>query len=205
MTPTQYLVSSPSRTGTINMQVMLMATGVKVLASHSPYIDIDYENTCLIILNRYDRFAAIMSHVMADRTKEYDNYTNQVIEPFRVSCSGKHSYFAHKNRWNKWYEQRHDFSLPWARVEKFYFEDFLNNSEYVYNRLELSAVSKFVPTVKCPYNARDFVINYDECRATFDRLEEYDVMFDPTNDETVYINTKPTEIIDINPELSTDH
>lgn len=206
MTPIQYLISSPSRTGTINMQAMLMCAGVKVLVSHSPYIDIDYKNTCLIILERHNRFAAIMSQIMADCTKEYHNYTNLVIEPFGVPCSGKQSYFAHKNRWNKWYTRRHDLSLPWDRVENFYFEEFLNNPEYVYSRLGLTALIDFIPTVKCPYNAQDFVINYDECRATFDRLQEYDVMFDPTNEyETTYTNTKPLEIIVPDPEMSTDH
>jgi hypothetical protein len=175
----QYLVTSPTRVGSHYLLSLLHATGVHAAKTHNPIIKTRYENTCLIIMRRHDAFSAIMSSAIADRTRQYNNYTGSDTIPFEIDCNLESGEMIHRFRYNKWYYGYIPQSFPWAAIENFYFEDVVNNHEYVYNRLNLTPAKPIILPEKSPHKYQDLVINYQECFETFQYLRQHEIRFVP--------------------------
>lgn len=165
-----YVVSSPARVGSHYLLSILESTGVNCAKTHNPFfVKTNFENTYLIILNRRERFEAIMSCVVFHRTKQTNRYDDAIdILPFELS----HLEFSHCYFDNKFYSQQHDLSQPWKKVEYFYFEDFLNNANHVFERLNLKQrKNQIIYPPKSPYDYRDSVKNWQECKNWFEEYE----------------------------------
>jgi hypothetical protein len=65
----------------------------------------------------------------------------------------------------------HDLTRLYDLVEKFYYEDFVNDYDHVLNRLGLTAIDP-VTTVPAPYNYLDIIINHQELFEVYNQLEK---------------------------------
>lgn len=123
---------------------------------------------------------SIMSMLIAEKTNEYINYSNRHIEKIYIDCDGIDSKLYHAYMWYKWYWESHDLSRPWQRVERFYFEDFLDDYQWVYTTLDITGVTGIPKkTEKCPYMANKIIQNYDQCVATVAEWETQPIKFQP--------------------------
>jgi hypothetical protein len=146
------------------------STGKQIDKTHDPKQQADYENTCLIILNRRNRFRAIMSSAVMLQTNQYSVYYPVLdIAPFAIT----EDTFEHLYRFNKFYSQQHDFSQPWKKIEWFYMEDFVGNSQHVFERLGLTQLRKIQYLQRSPYRYQDSVINIEQCKKWYLELEDF--------------------------------
>lgn len=175
----QYLVTSPTRVGSHYLLSILHATGVVAAKTHNPIINTRYENTCLIIMRRHDAFSAVMSSAIADRTHQYDRYFGIDLEPFEIDCNLESGEMVHRFRYNKWYYGYIPQFQPWAAIENFYFEDVVNNYQYVFDRLNLIPTKPVTLPQKNPRRYQDFVLNHEECFETFQYLRQHETNFIP--------------------------
>ena len=165
-----YLVSSPTRVGSHYLVKIIDSTGEPTDKTHDPRQQAEYENTCLIILNRRNRFRAIMSSAVMLQTKQYSEYYPVLdIAPFAIT----ENTFEQLYRFNKFYSQQHDFSQPWKKIELFYMEDFVSNSQHVFERLELTQVREMQYSQQSPYRYQDSVINIEQCKKWYLELEDF--------------------------------
>jgi hypothetical protein len=174
----QYIVTSPTRVGSHYLISLINSTDAIATKTHNPYLKTTYEKTCLVILRRWDVFAALMSSCIADRFKEYGNYSKTKRGPFAIDCSPKGEFAMHF-RFNKWYYPQINLTLPWARVEHLYFEDFFKNHQHVFDRLTLAQTKEITLPRRSPNQYQDLVTNIDECRELFRQLSESERWFVP--------------------------
>jgi hypothetical protein len=165
-----YLISSPYRVGSHYLQSIINSTGNQVIKTHDPKILVDYENTCLIIVNRKNKFAAIMSMLVAGYT---NSWHGEVKELPTFLCTVSKEELLKNYQINKYYHLLHDLSKPWAKVERFYFEDFLNNPTYVFESLNLVNSQRILYPEKSKYRHQDIVANIDECKKWFLEFEDH--------------------------------
>ena len=163
-----YLVSAPTRVGSHYLMAIIGSTGEIADKTHDPRREVDYKNICLIILNRRNRFRAIMSALVTYQTKQYNNYVPMDIESFTVGQEE----FLLEYKFNKFYEQKHDLSLPWKRIEYLYFEDFLNYPDHVFEKLNITRKNEIIWPQKSPFRYQDLVTNVDECREFYQHFED---------------------------------
>jgi hypothetical protein len=174
---TQYVVSSPSRTGSILLCNILKSGGATdILHTHNCFFSVENpKSTVLIFSARRDLFRSIMSCLIGKRTGifNYFDKTYQVpsIEPFAINCNSSNSEFALQYQWHKWYSQSHDLTKPYSRIETLYLEDFVNNHQYVYDKLKLTQQQEIVIPIESPYKYQELVINHQQCKEMFDQLE----------------------------------
>lgn len=176
----QYIVTSPTRVGSHYLISLINSTDAWATKTHNPYLKTVYEHTCLVILRRRDVFAAIMSSCIADRFKEYATYSNKKHKTFAIDCSASGE-FANHFRFNKWYYPQINQTLPWARIEHLYFEDFFNNHQIVFDRLNLIPIKEIKLPVRSPNRYQDLVTNIEECREFYHRLVTTEKWFTPIN------------------------
>ena len=165
-----FLVSSPPRTGSHYLQALLSSANAISIKTHNPWYELDYSNTCLILLSRRNKTAAILSNLIGQRTGQWTDY-KITPEPFLVDCY-RGSDLYHSYMFNRWYEKSHDFSRPYAKIQHFCFEDFVNNHDHVFLRLGLTPVARLMLPHLCPYSYRDIIINYQECIQT---IQQWDI------------------------------
>ena len=163
-----YLISSPTRVGSHYCIAIIGSAGVSTEKTHNPKLVVDYENTCLVVVNRRNRFRAVLSASIGRVTNQYHNYVLTNVEPFAI----EQEIFKQEYIFNRYYMQQINTALPWARIELMYFEDFFNNFNYVYQRLDLTQKTPIELSEKSPFNYRKIVTNIDECREYFLHLED---------------------------------
>lgn len=178
----RYLISSPGRSGSHIVAAMIQSADLPIIHTHYPLFPTDDDTkTGLIIVQRRDLFATIMSNIIVNHTGQTTEYTKTDFEPFTVT----YEQFATQYNWHRWYYDNHDFSRPWGLIKTLYFEDFINNYNFVLQELNLvkkpklilelgnpELVEQFNPnfTVKAPYNYRQLIINHEECREFLNQL-----------------------------------
>ena len=175
----QYVVSSPSRTGSTLLCNILSSGGVRLtdlLHTHNCFFMVeDPTSTVLIFSSRRDLFRSIMSCLIGKRTGifNYYNKTYQApsIDPFAINCDSDDSEFVLQYHWHKWYIQSHDLTKPYSRIETLYLEDFVNNHQHVYDKFGMTKQQEIVMTIESPYKYQELVINHQQCKAVFDQLE----------------------------------
>jgi hypothetical protein len=131
----------------------------------------DCANTALIIVKRRDAFASIMSNCIVWHTQQSTIYSNQTIAPFAVSEENfLWQYVSHM-----WHSKSIDLSTPYAVIEEFYFEDFVNDHQHVLDRLGLVSnpfrARRLNFLNKAPYSYHNVVLNYKQLKVLFDQLD----------------------------------
>jgi hypothetical protein len=164
---TQYVISGPARVGGNLLADIIRSCGAKATHTHNPLLEFDdYANVVLIIVNRHDKFAAIMSNCIVWHTGQSVTYNLIKIEPFLVTPE------TFIQRYVDNMDQKHDLTRNYKSVNMFWYEDFVNNHEYVCERLNLIQVSPLLlHAVPAPYNYKDLIINYQDLKNIFDQLE----------------------------------
>jgi len=179
------VISSPSRVGSTLLQQIIASAGftpprASLISTHNPFYLPTGSCSALILVSRKNLFNAVMSTIVAQRTKEFTYYTNKSTVPFEVDCSPAKE-FSNQWNWHKYYWKCCTNLDHYRLVEKFYFEDFVDNFDHVYSRLGIQPVIKNPSvTAKSPYKYQDWILNYDECFEKFQWLE--------TNSKSVLIN-----------------
>ena len=199
-----FLISSPTRCGGQYLEALLRSTTLipkdtpdapaSLIKTNDPLYELDYSNTCLILLSRRDKAAAILSSLISIRSGQWAEYKT-VPEPFLVNCdpippvwsdvvtssprppsesetSRVGLYLNYK--FNRYHEQSHDFSRPYAKIQRFCFEDFFGNHDHVFSTLGLSPALEITLPPPCPYSYRDIIINYEDCIQTIQQWDQYE-------------------------------
>jgi hypothetical protein len=175
---TQYVVSSPSRTGSTLLCYILASGGVtNILHTHNCSFSVENPmSTVLIFSARRDLFRSIMSCLIGKRTSIF-NYVDKTyqapkIEPFAIDCNSSDSEFVLQYNWHKWHIQSHDLTKSYSRIETLYLEDFVNDYQYVYDKFGLiQKQQKIITSVESSYKYQDLIINHQQCKEIFDQLE----------------------------------
>ena len=186
-----FLISSPTRCGGQYLEALLRSTTLipkdtpdapaNLIKTNDPRYELDYSNTCLILLSRRDKAAAILSSLISIHTDQWAEYKT-VPEPFLVDCDPIPPPWSEKSRvglylnykFNRYHEQSHDFSRPYAKIQRFCFEDFFGNHDHVFSTLGLSPVREITLPPPCPYSYRDIIINYEDCIQTIQQWDQYE-------------------------------
>jgi hypothetical protein len=144
---------------------IVQAAGRPAIKTHNPRLELeDYDQWTLILLDRRDRFAALMSTMIMDHTGQYDHYDPICHDRWSVECDTKTSAFYityWQLRTN--YLLQHDFSRPYGRVMRMWYENYANNHNLVYKQLELSQSKPIKYPERSPYDYRKMIINWEEC------------------------------------------
>ena len=166
---TQYVISGPTRVGGNLLTNIIKSCGQQAIHTHNPLLEFDdYGKVVLIIVNRRDRFAALMSNCVAWHTGQTTTYNITKVEQFLVTPEA----FIRQYVDNIDQNQKHDLTRNYKSVKMFWYEDFVNNHEYVCERLNLIQVSPLLlHAVPAPYNYKDLIINYQDLKNIFDQLE----------------------------------
>lgn len=170
-----YIISAPGRCGGHLLEGIIRSTGqTTVIRTHDPLLDLgDDLNTTLILLDRRDRFAAMMSNAIVRHTGQSTEYPNAQITPFELSPGlFRWEYVQHID-----YYRKHDLSRLYARVVKFYFEDFVSDHGYVKRTLDLPDLNVkkhseawHLMNNPAPYNYQDVIINWNQLKTLYLRL-----------------------------------
>ena len=164
-----YIVSGPGRVGGHLLVSIIQSSGqTAVYHSHDPAWTLGNDpDTTLIVLDRRDRFAAVMSNAIAQHTGQTTEYAHSTVQPFELNPGiFRWGYVKHIDHY-----RGYDLSRPYAAVHKIYFEDFVNNASYVKTLLNLSHTDSAVRSRPAPYHYRDIVTNWEKLRRLFDLLE----------------------------------
>lgn len=173
----RYLVSAPGRVGSHLVVACIRSAGWPVLHTHNPFLPTDNDNvTALVLVQRRDLFAAVMSQCITWRTGQSTAYTNTAPAPFAV----RKDMFEDLYYRQKYYAASHDLSRAWAKIETVYFEDFIDNYDCIFEKLELKQRPELLSTdvvqrtwtQQAPYNYKHVATNHQECRTWFDQLEQ---------------------------------
>ena len=173
-----YLVTSAGRSGSIFLTELIKCCGYRTIHTHDLVPLPPHPQSNLIICDRKDLFASIMSMCVAKRTNEYVQYSRKTIEPFEIDCNGPESEFAYQFRWHKWYQQTCltcKNSTLYKNIEVFYFEDFIHNNQTVLDRLNITLTSSVSNSTKSPHRIKQLIKNYNQCKDMFNLLMETDV------------------------------
>ena len=176
----EYLVTSAGRSGSIFLSKLIgcCVDWHQVTHTHDLVLPTINKNSVLVICDRRDLLASILSMCIAKRTNEYVEYSGKTIEPFDIDCAGPNSEFAYQFSWHRWYQHSCTTSKTaklYKNIEVFYFEDFINNHQMVFDRLNIVPVRKIQETQKSPHNIKTLIKNYNQCKDTFDSLMESEV------------------------------
>jgi hypothetical protein len=173
----RYLVSSPGRVGSHIVTACIRACGVPVLHTHNPFFLTDNDSiTGLVLVDRKDLFATIMSNCITWHTGQSVKYDNVNVQPFAVDYNDFSDHYYRQ----KYYKDSHDLSRAWGSINILYFEDFIFNYDYIFEQLQLTLQPellvkdsvKNIFTSRAPYNYANLILNKDQCKIWFDQLEE---------------------------------
>lgn len=172
-----YIISGPGRVGGHLLAGIIMASGATTVhRTHDPSLDLgDDLKTTLIILDRRDRFSALMSNAIVHHTGQSTDYPNKTPEPFKLEPGlFRWEFVQYMHYYNK-----HDFSRLYAGVHKFYFEDFVNDPSYVKRVLGLptQGVNKKSQAWRmmhnpAPYNFENIVTNWFQLKTLYLRMRQ---------------------------------
>lgn len=173
----RYIISGPGRVGGHLLEGIIRASGAtEVYRTHNPELSIGNDlDTTLIVLDRRNRFAAMMSNAIVRRTGQSTEYPNKIIDPFVLEPG--------MFRWEyaKYidYYRAHDLSRPYAAVFKMYFEDFVNDHTSVKRILNLPTVNVEKKSLAwkllhsaAPYNFTDIITNWPKLILLYDQLQK---------------------------------
>lgn len=170
-----YIISAPGRCGGHLLAGIISSTGqTAVHRTHDPGLDLgDDLDTTLILLDRRDRFAAMMSNAIVRHTGQSTDYPITEIKPFELSPGlFRWEYVQHID-----YYRKHDLSRLYANVVKFYFEDFVTDPGYVKRILDLpdTKIKKGSEVWKsmnnpAPYHYEDVITNWMQLKTLYLRL-----------------------------------
>ena len=165
---TQYIVSSPSRTGSTYLCNILRAAHSQFIRTHDcHYLIQDPANTVLIFSLRKNSFRSMMSCLLKKRT----DVNLPKLDPFEIKCDSVDSEFDMQYNWHRWYVDSHYLSRPLQDIKTLYFEDFLNNHQYVYDQLKLTQKFNIILPIESQYRYEQLITNHKECKERFDWLE----------------------------------
>lgn len=190
----RYLVSAPGRVGSHIVTACIRSAGKLAMHTHNPFFKTDNDSiTALILVSRRDLFATVMSNCITWHTGQSVKYQRVNIDPFNVDL-GEFEILYHKQ---KWYIDSHDFTRPYGLIQTLYFEDFIDNYNYIFEKLRLEQKIELLnsPQVRhtftppAPYNYKQVVINLEECRELFNRLQAA-AEFKPWSHEDIYTGLK---------------
>jgi len=167
-----YIISGPGRVGGHLLEGIVRSSGQQnVYRTHDPCMDLgDDLNTVLIVVDRRDRFSALMSNAIVRHTAQSTDYPNKTIEPFELNPGMfRWEYVQYID-----YYKKHNLSRLYAGVFKVYFEDFVNDPGYIRRILNLPelAADKKSPAWElmnspAPYNFEDIVINWQKLKTLY--------------------------------------
>ena len=190
----RYLVSTPGRVGSHIVTACIRSAGKPTRHTHNPFLKTDNDSiTALILVSRRDLFATVMSNCITWHTGQSVRYTKTEIAPFQVDLDD----FQIQYHRQRWYVDSHDFTRPYGLIETLYFEDFIDNYNYIFEKLKLIQQPKLLnaPQVKntftppAPYNYKQVVANHTECRVLFNYLEQ-SAKYTPWKEEEIYTGLK---------------
>ena len=174
--PGHYIVSAPGRVGGHLVLGMLLSAGVAATRTHDPDFSFGCDpDTVLILVDRRDRFAAIMSNCLVWHTGQSTSY-NYKPEPFDVDPEQfDYLFFQHVR-----YYERHDLNRAFAGVEYLYFEDFVSNLDMIPRRLNLptgvdvsARKAEIDRLLKSPalYRYQEIIRNWQSLQQRFEQLQ----------------------------------
>lgn len=172
-----YIISGPGRIGGHLLEGIIRSCGqANVQRTHDPLLQIGQDaDTTLIVVDRRNRFDALLSNALVRHTGQSTDYTNKNIKPFELNPGMfRWEYVQYIDYYNK-----HDLSRPYAAVFKVYFEDFVNDPAYIRRILNLQPTnvdpnsSAWQLTHNpAPYNYKDIITNWSKLSTLFDLLEK---------------------------------
>jgi hypothetical protein len=163
-----YLVSGAGRVGGHLILNIIRSAGHNAIHTHDTnYTTGNDVTTALLVIDRRDRFSAIMSNAIVWHTGQSVDYDNINIDPFTIDINRfKLLYNLHCDHY-----KQYDFTRSYGIVEHFYYEDFVNNHDHVYNRLNLKKFTDLLPNWKpAPYNYKTLIQNESELRESYAEL-----------------------------------
>jgi hypothetical protein len=153
---------------------IIRAADRPAVKTHDPRLELDdYTQWTLILLNRRDRFAALMSTMIMDHTKQFSRYPHICKDRWSVQCDTRTSsfyivYWALREK----YMMSHDFLKPYGRVIQMWYEDFVTDPGWVYRKLGLTQKKPIEYPDRSPYDYREMIINWEECWHWFQIYEK---------------------------------
>lgn len=117
----------------------------------------------LVLMDRRDEFAAVMSNILVWRTKQATHYASKPA-PLEVLNQEFFDMLAvHRSR-----VDRIDKHRGWAEIHKFWYEDILHDHEKFTRALELQfddvayQQNKYLLHNVAPYNYRELIVNHEQ-------------------------------------------
>jgi hypothetical protein len=172
-----YIISGPGRVGGHLVEGIIRASGIEsVCRTHDPLLSLDDDlNTTLLILDRRDRFAAMMSNSIVRETDQTTEYPNKDITPFKLNAGMfRWEYVQYID-----YYRKHDLSRVYAAVHKIYLEDFVNDHNRIRQLLNLSDIRVEKGTLAwkmmhnaAPYNYKDVITNWSQLQTLYLRMQQ---------------------------------
>lgn len=172
-----YIVSSAGRSGSHLLVGLIKSCGKNAVNTHDPFFEpwdakfgpeaTNGRETALILLQRKDLFASIMSMLVGTKTKQWSSYPNKVIPRFRVDRLD----FVNQYCWQKNYLESCKSLKNYRQVKHLVFEDVVNDFDHVFRHLELTQLHLPELPPKAPYSYQDIIQNIDKCKIIFDELE----------------------------------
>ena len=186
-----YLITSAGRAGSMFLTSLIKSCGYRATHTHDLVPPPRNPHSILVICDRKDLFASIMSMCVAKRTNEYTEYSKKSIEPFDIDCNGLESEFAYQFRWHRWYQQtclHSESSMLYKNIEIFYFEDFIHNYHTVFDKLKITPIGQIEDSVKSPHSINKLIKNYNQCKDMFTSLMETEVFTPLTAYDPLKVN-----------------
>ena len=149
----KYLILGSGRCGGHLLRDIILST--KNNATYLHTFDVGYDKT--IVLNRRNIFNAVMSNIIVNNSNQTTSYPNDVV-PFIASVN---VFKINLSQHFQFYKNL-ELLLDPNNTLHWYFEDFVNNYDYVYSSLGLSVPKLIDVQIKAPYNYKDKVLNWKE-------------------------------------------
>jgi hypothetical protein len=139
-----------------------------VIHNHNPlWVPPDNSFCTAIISRRRNLFESIISALVAEKTKEFFQYTNRTISPFYVEpLDFTHRYFFEKTYYEIINYNRFD------KVVEVYYEDMMSDKKHLFSLVGVDKEILLDLTTKSPYNNRQLISNIDELDVLFKELQD---------------------------------
>lgn len=158
-------MSSAPRVGSHYVMSVINASGRPAVKTHNHRLELDdYSKWTLIMLDRRDSFAAMMSQIITNHTKQFDSYPVICQDTVVVDCAAEGCELWYTYRTNRDYLAGHDFTRPYAKVLRMWFEDVIGRPHWICKRLNIQLSKTVAYSTKSPYNYRSMISNWEECR-----------------------------------------
>ena len=159
------VVVSVSRTGSVLItQNLAKHFDCAILHTHNPLIRVN-QNQLVILSLRKKTLDTIVSMILASRTKETIEYSNQAIEPFYVGYDEFETKFWHVQCFQQTVKNR----FPEALIVE--YEPLMADSKYLFSFFGIDKETSYNLTNRSPYSNKALIENYSECETWFDQLQ----------------------------------